>query len=89
MNETAFLVIKVITELVPQNMIEGMAQVIFVMTCLSIVLIEVAVVTFLLNISNLINRILPESKFPKVSIESEKSYKFEWFRKLPFWKKAS
>jgi hypothetical protein len=89
MNETVNLVIQAITELVPQSIILNMAILLFVVTCCAIALIELSVAMFIGNIASLVNRILPESKSPKVSIEVGTSDKQQWLKKLVFWKKTS
>ena len=88
MNETLYLVVTAITELVPNNMIIAMATMLFVITCVSIALLEISLIMFIGNIANLIDRILPAVKTPKVVIEAESSNS-QWLKKLMFWKKTS
>jgi hypothetical protein len=87
MNETLYLVVTAINELVPQSIIQNMAMLIFVVTCCCVALIEVSIAMFIGNVASLINRILPEA--PKVSNQVEASNKSEWYKKLVFWKKTS
>ena len=89
MNETVFLVITTIKELVPQNIIESMAMLLFVATCCSVMLIEIAIAMFIGNIASLIDRILPKEKVARVSNQTEASNKRQWFKKLVFWKKTN
>ena len=87
MNETLYLAITILKELVPQNIIIAMATMLFVVTCTSIALLEISLIMFVGNIASLIDRILPVEKTPKIVIGVESSDKQQWLKKLMFWKK--
>ena len=88
MNETIKLVVMSIVDLVPNNLIIAMGTMLFVVTCVTVALLEISVVLIVGSIASLIDRILPVAKVTKVSNQAEVSINQQWFRKLMFWQKA-
>jgi hypothetical protein len=78
-----------ITELIPNQIIISMATILFVGTCCAIVMIELSIAMFAVNVAHMVDRILPVKETGKASNSAEVGNKKQFLDRLMFWEKTN